>query len=61
MVEDTSISALEFPILDRDHAKWKKSSGIYTTTHVRASLDGQPETIKFLEEEFGINMRDYVV
>jgi hypothetical protein len=39
----------------RNEAKWRSNSGIYTTTHVRASLDGQPDTIKFLEQEFGID------
>ena len=29
--------------------------------HVRASLDGQPETLSFLESEFGVNMRDPIV
>jgi len=46
--------------VDRAEAKWKLKAGIYTTTHVRASLDGQPETIKFLEEAFGLNMRELV-
>jgi hypothetical protein len=43
-------------------AKWQAKSGIYTTTHVRASLDGQPKTLSFLEKEFGIvlnSLRDY--
>jgi len=38
----------------RTEAKWKAKSSLYTTTHVRALLEGQPETIKFLEQEFGI-------
>ena len=46
--------------VDRANAKMKRKSGIYTTTHVRASLDGQPATIAFLEEAFGINVREYV-
>ena len=46
--------------VDRANAKMKRKSGIYTTTHVRASLDGQPATIAFLEEVFGINVREYV-
>jgi len=44
----------------RNNAKWKPKSGLYTTTHVRASLDGQPATIDFLEHEFGINLRKLV-
>lgn len=43
-----------------DQAKWKAKAGIYTTTHVRASLDAQPATIAFLEKEFAVNMRDLV-
>lgn len=44
--------------LDREDAKWKPKANIYTTTHVRASLDGQPETIKYLNEAFKINLDD---
>jgi len=45
----------------RGQAKWKSKAGLYTTTHVRASLDGQPKTIAFLEREFGVNVRELVV
>jgi hypothetical protein len=44
----------------RNEAKWKTKAGIYTTTHVRASLDGQPETIAFLEREFGVNLYNLI-
>ncbi len=44
----------------RDEAKWKSKSGLYTTTHIRASLDGQQVTIKFLEQEFKIQFTDYI-
>lgn len=47
--------------VERNQAKWKSKSGLYTTTHVRASLDGQPKTVEFLEREFGIEVRDLVV
>ena len=46
--------------LDRTEAKMQRKSGIYTTTHVRASLDGQPKTVAFLEEAFGVNIREHV-
>ena len=46
--------------VERDQAKWKTKAGIYTTTHVRALLDGQPKTIAFLEREFGVNVRELV-
>ena len=44
----------------RKNAKWKSKFGLYTTTHIRASLEGQPETIKFLEQEFEIKFTDYI-
>jgi|ERR1043166_731256 hypothetical protein len=44
--------------VERNQAKWKSKAGLYTTTHVRASLDAQPDTIAFLEREFGVNMRE---
>ncbi|WP_421718056.1 LEM-3-like GIY-YIG domain-containing protein [Algiphilus sp.] len=46
--------------VDRSEAKMQRKSGIYTTTHVRASLDGQPRTVEFLEEAFEINVREYL-
>lgn len=44
----------------REEAKWRKTPKLYTTTHVRASLDGQPETVAFLEAQFGILMRELI-
>ena len=43
--------------VERVQAKWKSNAGLYTTTHIRASLDAQPKTIAFFEEEFALNMR----
>lgn len=40
----------------RDQAKWRKSPKLYTTTHVRASLDGQQETLRFIEEQFDVSI-----
>jgi hypothetical protein len=52
------VAAVEWvACLGRESAKWKSNAGLYTTTHVRASLDNQPETVKFLEQEFGVDMR----
>jgi hypothetical protein len=45
----------------RKEAKWKTKSSLYTTQLVRASLDNQPETMDFIEREFGINLRMLVV
>lgn len=47
--------------LGRKNAKWKSNSGLYTTTHVRASLDSQPKTIEFIEKEFKINIKKLIV
>lgn len=44
--------------VDRSTAKFRPK--LYTTPLLRASLDGQPETIKFLEEEFNVNLRELV-
>lgn len=41
----------------RDEAKWRSQPKLYTTTWVRASLDGQPDTVKFVEESFKIDIR----
>lgn len=40
----------------RDKGKWKKSSGLYTTQLVRASLANQPKTLKFLEKAFSVDL-----
>jgi len=44
----------------REQARWRSSPKLYTTTHVRASLDGQQETVKFIEEQFGISIRQII-
>jgi hypothetical protein len=44
----------------RSEAKRRSTPRLFTTTHVRASLDGQPETVKFLEGEFGVTLRDLI-
>jgi hypothetical protein len=46
--------------VERDQAKWKSNADLYTTTHVRASLDGQPKTLAFLGKAFAVNMRELV-
>lgn len=43
--------------VERGDAAWQPKSGLYTTTHVRASLDGQPATIDFVEAAFGVDLR----
>jgi len=44
-------------IFPGNQGKWKSRSGLYTTTHVRASLDGQPKTVKFVETEFSVDLK----
>jgi len=44
----------------RKSAKWRSSPKLYTTAHVRASLDGQQETVKFIEKEFGIRISELI-
>jgi len=42
----------------RNEAKWKSKSGLFTSQLVRASLDGQPETVKYLEQEFAVDFEE---
>jgi hypothetical protein len=44
----------------RNEAKRRASPKLYTTTHIRASLDGQPDTVAFLEQQFGVNVHELV-
>jgi uncharacterized protein len=44
--------------VDRKEAKWKSKAGLYTTTHVRASLEGQKQTISFLNEAFDVDINE---
>ena len=45
---------------DREHAKWQKNSGLFTSQLIRASLQGQPMTIEYLEKEFDIKFSDLI-
>ncbi|MEK7404066.1 MAG: GIY-YIG nuclease family protein, partial [Acidobacteriota bacterium] len=46
--------------VSREQAKWRSVPKLYTTALVRASLDGQPETVKFLEEEFKVSIKEVI-
>lgn len=46
--------------VERSDARWRPQASLFTTTHVRASLDGQPATIEFLEREFSVGLRELV-
>jgi hypothetical protein len=39
-------------------AKWKSKAGLFTTPQIRASLEKQGETLKFVEEEFGVKLEE---
>jgi len=40
---------------ERKNAKWKSKSGLFSTQLIKSSLQGQPTTIEFLENEFDVN------
>lgn len=42
--------------VERAEAKWAPKSGLYTTTHIRASLDAQPTTTAYIEDAFGVDL-----
>lgn len=42
----------------REQAKWRASPKVFTTPLVRASLEDQPDTRKFIEAEFGVDLRE---
>lgn len=44
--------------VDRSQAKWQRKAGLYSTQHVRASLDNQPLTISFLKDAFGLDLHE---
>lgn len=47
--------------VERGEAKWKSKAGLFTTTLVRASLDGQEATLAFLEKEFDVDLRALLI
>ncbi|WP_460966679.1 LEM-3-like GIY-YIG domain-containing protein [Pedococcus soli] len=47
--------AKSFP---REGAKWQPLSKLFTTQLIRASLEGQPQTVAFIEDAFEVNLRD---
>lgn len=42
-------------------AKWKRNSGLFSSQLVKASLQGQPKTIEFLEKEFALTFRNLLL
>lgn len=47
--------------VSREQAKRRSKPKLFTTPLIRASLDGQPETVSFIEDQFGIDIRDMLV
>ncbi len=41
-----------------DEAKWKSNNGLFSSQLVKASLQNQPKTIHFLEQEFNIDFNE---
>lgn len=41
-----------------EEAKWESKNGLFTSQLVRASLDAQPKTVKYLEGEFNVNFAE---
>jgi hypothetical protein len=44
--------------VDRKDAKWKPKSGLFSSQLIKASLQGQPLTMRFLENEFHISFKE---
>ena len=44
--------------VDREEAKWSKNGGLFSSQLIKASLQGQPKTIEFLEKQFDIRFLD---
>jgi hypothetical protein len=44
--------------VDKEQAKWKKNAGLFTSQLIKASLQGQPRTIEYLEKEFDVKFLD---
>ena len=46
--------------VDRSAAKFRSKYGLYTPQKVRASLDNQPKTVRYVEDQFGINLGELI-
>ncbi len=42
-------------------AKWKSNSGLFSSQLVKASLQGQPKTIEFLEKQFDVTFKELLL
>lgn len=46
---------------DRKDGKWKSNEGLFSSQLIKASLQGQPKTIAFLEKEFEIKFNEILL
>jgi hypothetical protein len=44
--------------LPREEAVWESNAGLFTSQLIRASLDGQPKTVAYIDEYFGLDLRE---
>ena len=44
--------------VDRNDAKWKSKSNLFASQLIKASLENQQETVKFLEREFEVIFKE---
>lgn len=47
--------------VERKNAKWKSKSGIFSTQLIKASLQGQPKTVEFLETSFDVKFKELMI
>lgn len=47
--------------VDRTEAKWKSNAGLFTSQLIKASLQGQPRTLEYLEKEFDLTFSELLV
>jgi len=46
--------------VDRKYAKWKKNANLFTTQLVKAPLQNQHNTLKFIESRFCIKINEFL-
>ena len=58
----------EFPVkidwiktVEKKAAKWKSNNGLFSSQLIKASLQGQPKTIEFLEKEFEVDFKELML
>ena len=66
--ENSDSEKSEYPVkiewiktVSADDAKWRPKRGLFSSQLIKASLQGQPDTITFLENEFNIKFSDLLL